>query len=298
MIKRNITAATAGALLVALSALGYATNPIFGKLAYAAGANAITTLAIRYLLGAIGLWLIRRAYSGSPTIDRVTRVRLVALGGLGIGVVSLLFFTALEHIGASLAIGLFYTYPAMTAVAGLVRGEQLSRTGYAGLLLTAAGTWLLLSNDLGGFTWQGALLILAAAGLYTAYILVSERWTRGINPITVSAHVTTGGALLFLTMAWMTRQPMPSAGAWAAGAGLALCATILAMVTFFAGLVRVGATRAAIISTLEPVFTTILAVMLLGEHITPLQTVGVGLVVAGAVAAQHRSEPSMNMAPQ
>lgn len=277
-----------GALLVALSALGYSTNPILGKFAYQAGANALTLLSIRYLMAATGLWLIVASQRSTPRLPVAKRLQLLAMGAFGMGMVSLLYFTALEHIGASLATGLFYMHPALVAVVGAFRGEGIGKAGVAGLLLTAAGTWLLLGTDLGGFTWQGALLILAAACLYSGYMVVSDPWTRGVPPFAVSAHVTTGAAVVLLLMAVVTGQSVPGAGAFLAGGGLALLATIVAMSAFFAGLPKVGPTRAAIISTLEPVFTALLAVMLLGEHLSGLQLAGVGLVVAGAVAAQQR----------
>lgn len=277
-----------GAALVALSALGFSTNPIFGKVAYEAGANAVSLLAIRFAMAAMGLWVMLAVRGEAGALPWAKRWQLLALGALGQSMVSLLYFIALEHIGASLATGLFYTYPAFVAVAGLLRGEGLSRMGAAGLLLTVAGTWLLLSNDLGGFTWGGALLIIAASLLYTMYILVSNVWTRGTPPTVSATYVTTGAALVYLAIAAVSRPPLPGAGAYLAGAGLALCSTILAMITFFAGLPKVGSTRAAIISTLEPVFTALLAVVALHEHLGLLQTLGIALVVAGAVGAQQK----------
>jgi drug/metabolite transporter (DMT)-like permease len=287
-MKYNTSTLSTGALLVGLSALGYATNPIFGKFAYMAGATPITLLALRFTMAALGLWVMVALRKESQRLTWTTRAKLLLVGALGMAIVSLLYFTALPHIGASLATGLFYTHPALIAAVSVVRGERLSRMASSGLLLTAGGTWLMLSNDLGGFTWQGAALILTASVLYTGYMLVSSVVTRGISAVTVSAHVSTGAAFVFLVLAVVTRQPLPEAGAYLAGAGIALCATIIAMITFFAGLPLVGPTRASIISMLEPVFTTLLAVLLLHEHLTPLQTVGIALVVVGAVAAQYK----------
>jgi len=275
---------------VALSALGYATNPIFGKFAYGAGANAVTLGAIRFTVAAIGLWLILALQGKTRGVALGLRARLLALGVLGLAMVSLLYFTALEHIDASLATGLFYTYPAAVAVVGLLRGDGLSRWGIVGLLTTAAGTWMLLGT-LGGFTWQGILLILAAAGVYTAFIIVGERWTSQVSPTVAAAHMTSGAALVYLTITLVTQPALPGAGAYLAGAGLSLCSTILAISTFFAGLPMIGPARASIISTLEPVFTTMLAVVLLGDQLTMLQTAGMALVVTGAVAAQWRDTP-------
>ena len=292
MVNHKPTEMTAGAALVAVSALGFATNPIFGKLAYQAGANAITLGAIRFTLATVALWLYllwRRQTGGLPALKRV---QLVALGGMGMAMVALLYFTALEFIDASLATGIFYLHPAMIALVGMLQGERLGRLGLAGLLLTGAGTWLLLGSGSTGFSGQGLLMILGAAALYSAYIIVGDRWSQGVPPVTTSAYVTLGAATVYLAISLLTGQQAPSLPAIAAGAGLALCSTILALITLFAGLVKVGPTRAAIISTLEPVFTAMLAAVILAERLTPLQMTGIIVVVVGAVAVQLRERPS------
>ncbi|HYF93008.1 MAG TPA: DMT family transporter [Symbiobacteriaceae bacterium] len=297
-MSTKTNSATVGAALVALSALGYSTNPIFGKLSYQFGANAVSLLAIRYSIAAALLWATVALRGESHGLSTRQKLRLTVLGGFGMGMVSMLYFVALQHIGASLATGLFYTYPAFVAVVGLVRGEGITRTGLAGLLLTAAGTWLLLGSDLGGFTWTGALLILSSAGLYTMYIVVSDAWTRGIAPTVSATYVTTGALIVSLVAAAAARPAVPGVGAFLAGGGLALFSTILAMITFFAGLPRVGPTRAAIISTLEPVFTALLAAAALHEHLSPLQSLGIFLVVTGAVAAQQRERANAKKTSQ
>jgi drug/metabolite transporter (DMT)-like permease len=219
------------------------------------------------------------------------RLQLIALGALGMGLVSLLYFNALPYIDASLATGIFYLHPAMIAVTGLFRGERLGRMGLVGLLLTGAGTWLLIGTGPAGFTLQGLAMIVGAAAIYSAYMIVGERWTQGVPPVTTSAHVTLGTAMLFTVIALVTGERVPPPLAVAAGAGLALCSTILALIAFFAGLPRVGPTRAAVISTLEPVFTTVLAAVLLAERLTLVQFIGVVVVVVGAVAVQLREQP-------
>lgn len=64
---------------------------------------------------------------------------------------------------------------------------------------------------------------------------------------------------------------------------IALLSTVLAILTFFAGLQRLGAARASMLSTLEPVVTVILAALLLGEHVGLTQALGGGLILAGVL---------------
>jgi drug/metabolite transporter (DMT)-like permease len=59
---------------------------------------------------------------------------------------------------------------------------------------------------------------------------------------------------------------------------------------FFAGLNRVGPTRASIVSTAEPLTAVLLALAIFGQTMTLVQLTGAALVMAGvmAVAAQDR----------
>ncbi len=74
--------------------------------------------------------------------------------------------------------------------------------------------------------------------------------------------------------------------AWPGLIGIAVFATAVAIQAFYAGVSRLGAARAALVSTLEPVFTVSLAVLLLGERLAPLQVLGGALVVAAVLLAQ------------
>ncbi|MCJ7707628.1 MAG: DMT family transporter, partial [Anaerolineales bacterium] len=76
-------------------------------------------------------------------------------------------------------------------------------------------------------------------------------------------------------------------------AGMILFSTILPIGTFLAGMVRVGPTAAALLSTLEPVFTVLLAAWLLAEGLTGSQLVGGGLVLVAVIVLSfpsHRPE--------
>jgi drug/metabolite transporter (DMT)-like permease len=75
-------------------------------------------------------------------------------------------------------------------------------------------------------------------------------------------------------------------GTWPALLGLGLLATALAIGAFYAGVRRVGGARASLISTVEPVYTVALAVLLFGEQLTALQLAGGALVVGAVILAE------------
>ncbi len=106
--------------------------------------------------------------------------------------------------------------------------------------------------------------------------------------------MTSATAVVFTILAlatgeslWPTDIPME---AWLPLLGLGVVATALAIQTFYAGVKRVGGARASIISTVEPVYTILLAMLLFGERLEPLQLVG-GVIVLVAVILAETGHP-------
>ena len=79
---------------------------------------------------------------------------------------------------------------------------------------------------------------------------------------------------------------------WASLVVIAVVCTALAILTFFGGLARLGATATSVLATVEPVVTVALAAVLLDERLTAVQLTG-GLLVLGAVVwlALHQRRP-------
>jgi drug/metabolite transporter (DMT)-like permease len=75
-------------------------------------------------------------------------------------------------------------------------------------------------------------------------------------------------------------------GAWYGLAGIAVFSTAVAISAFYAGTARIGAAQAALVSTVEPVWTISLAALLFGERLSTVQLIGGVLVIAGVIVAQ------------
>ena len=86
------------------------------------------------------------------------------------------------------------------------------------------------------------------------------------------------------------RQPvLPDAipgGAWFGLIGIGIVSTFVAVLAFYGGAHRIGAARASLVSTVEPIWTITLAGLLFGESLGPLQLIGGGLILAGVVVSQ------------
>lgn len=283
-----------GLLLILVSAVGYSFFSIFTKVVYDSGmGNPLDILVWRFVLAAPLAWLyIALSQRASATRKALPRLKLLAVGFLFGGVAMLAFF-GLQRVPVSLYTVLIYTYPALVALGGLTFGERLSGLGWLALGLTLLGVGLTVPNIFNGFAGVdplGVLLVLANACSYALYILLSGRLLRGVHDLTRASVWSISGSLLFTLCVVAVRALRaeaivipPNLSVWGGLAGLILIATIMPIITFYAGLNRLGAARAAIVSMIEPVLTLIWAVLLRGENLTAVQLVG-GMLILVSVA--------------
>jgi drug/metabolite transporter (DMT)-like permease len=293
----------AGIALCLVSACGFGLMAIFATQAYGEHVGVTTLLATRFTLAAAVFWAIvctrgRRRTRGPQAAGTPRRAVLaaLALGGVGYSAQAGLFFSALRHIDVSMTSLLLYTYPAIVCAGAVALGRERVTTYKAtALALASAGTALvLLGSGGGGLQATGVVLGVGAAVAYSFYILVAETIVGRLDTWLFSALVTTGAALtLSLTGAVSGALAMPGASGLAWIAAIALLSTVLPVSTFLLGLARVGAPTAVIVSTVEPVVTVSLAMLLLGDALGPAQLLG-GVLVLGAVLAlqARREEPA------
>jgi len=124
--------------------------------------------------------------------------------------------------------------------------------------------------------------------IYSVYILVGSRVLQEEDPLAAATVVMLAAAAVFGVWVALEEPHFPaSAVGWSSVLAIALLSTVLAMVGFFAGLKRLGASDSATLSTLEPVVTFVLAAVFLDEPVTVIQVLG-GMLVLGAVIALAR----------
>ncbi len=272
-----------GALYVALSAASFGALPIFIKIAYASGAEPVAVLALRFSFAALTMGAIM-VIKGLRWPRGRNLLTLVCMGGLGYVGQSFCFFSALNFASAGLVSLLLYLYPALVTLLGAIfLHQRLNRTQLGAVLAALAGTALTIGGDASG-SLQGVVLGVGAALIYSIYILVGSRMMRAEGPLPAATVVMLSAAVVFGVLAAARQPTLPeSASGWLAVAAIALVSTVIAMVSFFAGLARLGAGDAATISTLEPLVTVILAAVFLGEPLSPTKLAGGGIILTALV---------------
>ncbi|MEX2356653.1 MAG: EamA family transporter [Thermaerobacterales bacterium] len=132
--------ARAGILMVISGSALFGSISVITRMAYAYGAEPIGLLFVRNIIVAalLGLLLIGRRRSFTD----LTPVQHLSLTGLGLllGTFGLLYASSVQYIPASLAVMLFYTYPALVMLFTIVvQGERPSLRRLGALMLARSG---------------------------------------------------------------------------------------------------------------------------------------------------------------
>lgn len=256
-------------------------------------------MAWRYALAAPVLALI----AGPAALRAVPWRRALALfvvGGGGQALVTFFSLSALDWLPAASLGFLFYTYPAWVAIFAAVAGiERLTASRIGALALALFGITLMVGApwDL-ALPWPGVWRALLSAVIYALYIPMLNRLRGPLAPSTASAFLIAGAATIFLAAAARegavvaTMTPLT----WMFAGVLALYCTVVSFLTFLSGLAVLGPVRSAILSTTEPLFTAVLALVVLRQPLGTMTLVG-GACIVAAILLLERATPPTPTAP-
>jgi len=240
------------------------------------------------LLGFVA-WLEHRRYGGLPQ----RTVRLALLAGVFFAGDLLFWHHAIEAVGAGLATVLGNLQVLIVGgVAWAVFGERPSRSVFVALPIVLLGV-LLISGAIGGGAYGsnpglGVILGLLTAFCYAGYLLVIRRGGRDLRrpagPVAI-ATVSTAIVAAVVGVVGGDLDPLPAPASLAWLALLGLSSQSLGYLLISLSLSRLPAVLTSIILLAQPVMTVALSMVLLHEAPSPVQLLGVALVVGGIAAA-------------
>ncbi len=272
-----------GILLIVISAISFGVIPVFAHFAYASGVTPLTVLFFRFAIA--GICLCAYLIIQKIPLPRSKNLRtLILLGSIGFVLQSLSFFHALTVASPGLIVLLLYLYPTIVvAISILILRRPSSLTKLVALGIALLGT-LLTVGSVRETQTLGVILGLISASVYATYVLIGEQVMEEVSPLTASTVMISSAATVYggMVAIWGLSFPTLLSG-WLAIAALALISTILAIGTLFAGIKLLGASTAAILSTLEPVVTIGLSMMILHESVTKTQLIGGALILIAVV---------------
>jgi drug/metabolite transporter (DMT)-like permease len=107
---------------------------------------------------------------------------------------------------------------------------------------------------------------------------------KHVSPVQSSTVIFASAGVVYGTFMAANGPHLPAArSGWLGIAGIVLIATVIPVVTFLAGLERIGPTNAAMLSALEPIVTVLLAAWIFEERLQPIVMLGGGLILVAVI---------------
>lgn len=294
-----VTSPGTGYLLAALGSILFSTKAIFIKLAYGTGGapavDAITLLALRmsfslpvYLAVGVLAWRDRMS-RGQPLPDGRQVVATILVGVLGYYVASYLDFEGLIYLTAQLERLILYTYPFFVMLLGaLFFAKPITRWGALSLVVAYAGIAMIFaegSTAAGERTAWGALLVLGSALAFALYQLLAKSLISRMGSRIFTCIAMSGACVAVLGHYMAQSSPMAlldlPGRIVALTAMIAVFATVVPSFMLNAALDRVGPQAVAVLGTLSPSATIVMAIVFLGEPFGWADALGTALVMAG-----------------
>jgi drug/metabolite transporter, DME family len=285
-----------GVLAVVAAASIWATLGLFAKILYAQGVSFESLVAVRASVGwvAVMIFVLATGKAKSLRVSGRDLTLLVPQGLVGIGLFYLFYFYTVRESTVGTAAILNYSSPAFVVVlAYLFLKERFSAAKLLALFMTAGGIFLVAGayNPSNLDVTPTVLLTGLLSGLtYGLYSIFGRPVTGHLRPSIILSYVLFFGSLLLVVAALPTLDTLAGLpmGSYALLFMLAVIHTTLGFALYTFGLGRLGAGRAAIVATVEPVVAVALGTALLGESLTVPKLVGASLVISGAALAQVR----------
>jgi len=285
-------------MFVLLAAFGFSAKSILVKLAYGNSRelDAITLMLLRMAIS-LPFFLVVAVWSNRSSQKATDRYRMgiqdwlivIALGFLGYYLSSLLDFEGLSYISAGLERLILYLYPTfvvlLTAVAyrkAINRHQGFALVlSYAGILLVYADQKI--QSNVPGLL-IGSAFVASSAMTFAIFMVGSGVLIKRIGSVRFTAYSMTVACVItglhFIIEHGGASLQLP-AGVYGLATIMALFSTVLPSFLMNAGIQRIGAGSASIISSAGPIATLILAFFLLSETITTAQLAGTVLVLTG-----------------
>ena len=227
---------------------------------------------------------------------------LLGYGILGIAATQTLYLVALQRMPISIALLIEFTAPIMVALyVKFVRKQPVSNGVFAALALAMVGL-AMVAQVWSGLTLDGWGLVaggLAAIAL-AYYFLQGERLVAHRDPVSLVMFGFLAAALFWVFVApwWSFPWDTLSFSAQFAGVGpelpswlyvgyLIIFGTVVPFALAMASMRHISASQASAVGMSEPVIAGVIAWVVLGEILAPVQIVGGAVVLLGIVLAER-----------
>lgn len=286
-----------GIASIALAALLWGSLGLFGKTLNSNGVMPIAVVAIRILIAFLFLllyWIFIK--KEKPKIRRSDIPLLLLYTLLSVIAYNFFYFSAISLIPIAVAAILLYLSPIFVVfLSSMFLGEKLTSQKIIATAIVLFGTILVVNpQNFQNINLMGILFGIGSGLTFALYSLLGKKLTKNNDTVSIVTYSFGSGSIGLIAMAMFSKQISISYSfnSWILLLILGLIPTLLAFVSYNSGLKKIEASKASIISTLEPVVAAILGFFVLSEKLSISQIAGVIVVIIGVIFISYKKSSS------
>ena len=278
-----------GCVFVVLAASCWGLIGLLGAKLNQASFSGLEVASLRITLASVVLILISPFVLNSLRVFQRKQLPLLSMQSLlGVFLMTVCYFLAVQHIGAALSVALLYTAPVWSMLlAHFLLKERMSLSGVMLTLITVVGVALCL-NTYAHLNWSGISLGLLSGFIYACFGVLGKKALNNTPPtiLLYSSVLISGMAMLFMPFFHSAMQKMFTDMApnfWMVALMIAVVGTLLPYTLYTKALQWMPATRAQVLTIFEPLTAVLLAAVILHEPLGWPQYVGIAMILASAL---------------
>ena len=276
-----------GVLFSVLSAVIFGTSPIFFKTIVTTGINTTTQVVLRSIVTMIVAGVLA-VVKKQPILLKGKLLGSALLAFVaGQGVTAILLNSSYAYLPAGMSTSLHFVYPSVVMIACVTLfREKINLPKLFALLLSIVAIALMTDLRAHG-QLIGVLLAVGSGCSYAFYILFLERTPLRDIPVWTFAFWSSLGCLVAAGGLGLSTNTLDLSGATLKGISLLMIMvplqSVLAVRLFQLGVRYSGSTAASLLSTMEPVTSTVLGIVLLHEYTDTLKLIGCAAIILSVI---------------
>ena len=276
-----------GVLFSVLSAVIFGTSPIFFKTIVATGINTTTQVVLRSIVTMVLAGILARVNHQPILLKGRLLVDALLAFVAGQGLTAILLNSSYAYLPAGMSTSLHFVYPSVVMIACVVLfRERVNLAKVAALLLSVVAIALMTDLTAKG-QLTGVFLAVGSGFSYAFYILYLERTQLRDIPVWTFAFWGSLGCLVAAGGLGLSTNSLDVSGATVKGllllAIMVPLQSVLAVRFFQLGVRYSGSTAASLLSTMEPVTSAMLGMLILHESMSVNKFIGCGAIVLSVI---------------
>lgn len=273
-----------GIIYAVSSAVSFGFVPVFAVIAYDSGTNAVTVLFFRFLIASVILAVILHYRKVELKVSRKLFGRLAYVGIAGYAATCITLFISYSYISIGLAMTLNFIYPTIVALLSFfIFKEKMPLLKIFALAISIIGVYILAGNIDSSVNLKGIVLALVSGILYSIYTIeIGRGELLTMDGLLITFYVSFFSGVSIFVFGAVTRNLVFTLqmSAVLGILGLALVSTVFGILAYNKSIQLIGSTHAAVFSTIAPITSTIMGIIVFGERLSLSAALGSIMIIS------------------